>query len=80
MLIGTVRFFLPFVLVYVILYFTRWLFLRLSASDYRADLSTGSGALQGSMTGVELMGFDKDSDREALDSILQEVWEDDSWR
>ncbi len=23
------------------------------------------------MTGVELMGFDKDSDREALDSILQ---------
>lgn len=26
------------------------------------------------MTGVELMGFDKDSDREALDSILQEVW------
>lgn len=35
---------------------------------------------RGSMTGVELMGFDKDSDREALDSILQEVWEDDSWR
>ncbi|CAA1278903.1 SOS operon TUM protein [Klebsiella pneumoniae] len=32
------------------------------------------------MTGVELMGFDKDSDREALDSILQEVWEDESWR
>nr|WP_223803171.1 DinI-like family protein [Kluyvera sp. CRP] len=24
--------------------------------------------------------FDKDSDREALDSILQEVWEDESWR
>lgn len=35
---------------------------------------------KGSMTGVELMGFDKDSDREALDSILQEVWEDESWR
>lgn len=32
------------------------------------------------MTDVELMGFDKDSDREALDSILQEVWEDESWR
>ncbi len=32
------------------------------------------------MTGVELMGFDKDSDREVLDSILQEVWEDESWR
>ena len=30
--------------------------------------------------GSELMGFDKDSDREALDSILQEVWEDESWR
>lgn len=35
---------------------------------------------KGSMTGVELTGFDKDSDREALDSILQEVWEDESWR
>lgn len=34
----------------------------------------------GPMTGVELTGFDKDSDREALDSILQEVWEDESWR
>ncbi|KMI89035.1 SOS operon TUM protein [Klebsiella pneumoniae] len=32
------------------------------------------------MTSVELMGFDKDSDREALDGILQEVWEDESWR
>lgn len=35
---------------------------------------------KGSMTGVELMGVDKDSDREALDAILQEVWEDESWR
>lgn len=35
---------------------------------------------KGFMTGVELMGFDKDSDREALNSILQEVWEDESWR
>lgn len=35
---------------------------------------------KGSMTGVELMGFDKESDREALDSILQEVWEDETWR
>jgi len=35
---------------------------------------------KGAMTGVELIGFDKDSDREALDSILQEVWEDESWR
>jgi len=35
---------------------------------------------KGSMTGVELMGFDSDSDREALDTILQEVWEDESWR
>lgn len=35
---------------------------------------------KGPMTGVELIGFDKDSDREALDSILQEVWEDESWR
>ncbi|PCO34722.1 DinI family protein, partial [Klebsiella pneumoniae] len=25
-------------------------------------------------------GFDKESDREALDGILQEVWEDESWR
>ncbi len=35
---------------------------------------------RGSVTGVELMGLDKDSDREALDSILKEVWEDESWR
>lgn len=35
---------------------------------------------KGSMTGVELMGFNKDSEREALESILQEVWEDESWR
>ncbi|ELY6275313.1 DinI-like family protein [Cronobacter muytjensii] len=32
------------------------------------------------MVGVELMGFNKDSDREALYSTLQEVWEDGSWR
>lgn len=42
--------------------------------------STSVTVKKGSMTGVELMGFDKDSDREALDSILQEVWEDESWR
>lgn len=35
---------------------------------------------KGAMTGVELVGFDQESDREALDGILQEVWEDDSWR
>ncbi|SLV04250.1 putative prophage protein [Klebsiella variicola] len=32
------------------------------------------------MTGVELMGFDKYSNRETLDFILQEVWENESWR
>ncbi|MHA6307729.1 DinI-like family protein [Hafnia paralvei] len=42
--------------------------------------STRVTVKKGVMTGVELMGFDKDSDREALDSILQEVWEDESWR
>jgi len=42
--------------------------------------STSVTVKKGSMTGVELMGFDKDSDRESLDSILQEVWEDESWR
>jgi len=35
---------------------------------------------KGFMTGVELKGFDEDSDRDALDNILQEVWEDVSWR
>lgn len=35
---------------------------------------------KGSMNGIELMGIDNESDREALDSILQEVWEDESWR
>ncbi|SAQ58005.1 DinI-like family protein [Klebsiella oxytoca] len=35
---------------------------------------------KGSVTGVEVLGFDKESDREALDDIIQEVWEDESWR
>ncbi|HCI6929398.1 DinI-like family protein [Klebsiella quasipneumoniae] len=35
---------------------------------------------EGAMTGVELMGVENDSDRERLDNILQEVWEDESWR
>lgn len=35
---------------------------------------------KGFMTGVELMGYDKDSDREALDNILQDLWEDENWR
>ncbi|HDY9354424.1 TPA: DinI-like family protein [Klebsiella quasipneumoniae subsp. similipneumoniae] len=35
---------------------------------------------KGAMTSVEFMGFDKETEREALDRILQEVWEDESWR
>lgn len=42
--------------------------------------STRVTVKKGSLTGVELVGFDQESDREALDGILQEVWEDDSWR
>ncbi|MNL68187.1 DNA damage-inducible protein I [compost metagenome] len=42
--------------------------------------STRVTVKKGSVTGVELMGFEKESDREALDNILQEVWEDESWR
>lgn len=42
--------------------------------------STCFSVKTGSMTGVELMGFEKDSECEALDRILQEVWEDESWR
>lgn len=42
--------------------------------------STRVRVKKGSMTGLELVGFDQESDREALDNILQEVWEDDSWR
>ncbi|ELQ6037630.1 DinI-like family protein [Cronobacter sakazakii] len=42
--------------------------------------STRITVKKGTRTGVELMGFDKDSDREALDSILQEVWGDESRR
>lgn len=42
--------------------------------------STRVTVKKGAMTGVELRGIDTDSDREALDSILQEVWEDESWR
>ncbi|MGM8755728.1 DinI-like family protein [Enterobacter chuandaensis] len=34
----------------------------------------------GSVTGVELQGLEKEADREALDTILREVWEDESWR
>lgn len=35
---------------------------------------------KGVMTDVELMGIDTESDRERLDSILQEIWEDENWR
>ncbi|BBJ78884.1 TPA: DinI-like family protein [Klebsiella pneumoniae] len=42
--------------------------------------STRVTVKKGSITGVELVGFDQESDREALDGILQEVWEDESWR
>lgn len=35
---------------------------------------------RGAITGVELMGVENESDRERLDNILQEVWEDESWR
>ncbi|ABP62162.1 DinI family protein [Enterobacter sp. 638] len=35
---------------------------------------------KGSMTGVEIKGFPSDSDRERLDGIIKEVWEDDSWQ
>lgn len=31
------------------------------------------------MTGVEILGFPDDSDRERLDGIIQEVWQDESW-
>jgi len=34
---------------------------------------------KGSMTGVEIVGFPDDSDRERLDGIIKEVWEDESW-
>ncbi|WP_340672815.1 DinI-like family protein [Enterobacter roggenkampii] len=34
---------------------------------------------QGSRTGVEIKGFPSDSDRERLDGIIKEVWEDESW-
>lgn len=42
--------------------------------------STRVTVKKGSITDVELMGLDKDSDWEALDSILREVWEDESCR
>jgi hypothetical protein len=32
------------------------------------------------MTGVELVGFVQEADREALGAILQDVWEDENWR
>lgn len=34
---------------------------------------------KGTMTGVEIKGFPSDSDRERLDGIIKEVWEDESW-
>lgn len=35
---------------------------------------------KGTMTGVELVGFVQEADREALGAILQDVWEDENWR
>lgn len=34
---------------------------------------------KGSMAGVEIKGFPSASDRERLDGIIKEVWEDESW-
>ena len=34
---------------------------------------------KGSHAGVEIVGFPSDSDRERLDVILQEAWEDANW-
>jgi hypothetical protein len=34
---------------------------------------------KGSITGVEIKGFPSESDRERLDGIIKEVWEDESW-
>lgn len=34
---------------------------------------------KGSMNGVEIKGFPSDLDRERLDGIIKEVWEDESW-
>ncbi|MCU6308663.1 DinI-like family protein, partial [Enterobacter quasiroggenkampii] len=42
--------------------------------------STRVTVKEGSMTGVELLGINGEAEREALDNILREVWEDESWR
>ncbi|EOC0056030.1 DinI-like family protein [Cronobacter dublinensis] len=42
--------------------------------------STRVSVKKGSVTSVELIGFDKDSDRKVLDVILKEVWEDKNWQ
>ncbi|MEE9648678.1 DinI-like family protein [Enterobacter soli] len=34
---------------------------------------------KGSITGVEIVGFPDDSDRERLDGIIKDVCEDESW-
>lgn len=35
---------------------------------------------KGSSTGTELQGFEATADREKVNLLLQEVWEDESWR
>ncbi|MGC4127427.1 DinI-like family protein [Enterobacter sp.] len=42
--------------------------------------STRVTVKEGSMTGVELLGINGEAEREALDNILREVWEDESRR
>ncbi|EKM0149445.1 DinI family protein [Cronobacter dublinensis] len=42
--------------------------------------STRVSVKKGSVTSVELIGFDKDSDRKVLEVILKEVWEDKNWQ
>ncbi|EOC0109305.1 DinI-like family protein [Cronobacter sakazakii] len=42
--------------------------------------STRVSVKKGSVTSVELIGFDKGSDRKVLDVILKEVWEDKNWQ
>ncbi|WP_313666640.1 DinI-like family protein [Atlantibacter hermannii] len=52
---------------------------ELASKIHKSYPATKISIKKGTTTGIELTGFPLESDRERISSILQAVWEDDSW-
>ncbi|EDV0343391.1 DinI-like family protein [Atlantibacter hermannii] len=52
---------------------------ELTSQIHKSYPATKISIRKGTTTGIELTGFPLESDREKISSIIQSVWEDDSW-